>query len=78
MNTNLISLGTLVSNGLSFGVFKKRLTVIDDDGDTIMEGALLNTLFKLRLSKSNDSRARKVAKAIITKNSPVQRASAQY
>ena len=78
MNTNLISLGTLVSNGLSFGASKKRLTVTDDDGDTIMEGALLDTLFKLRLSESDDSRARKVAKAMVAKNSLVQRASAQY
>ena len=78
MNTNLISLGTLVSNNLSFRVSKKRLAVIDDDGDTIMEGALVDTLFKLRLSKSDSSRARKVVKAMVVKKLTVQRASAQY
>ena len=78
MNTNLISLGTLISNGLFFGVFKKRLTVIDDDEDIIMEGALLDILFKLRFSEFNNFRARKVAKVMVAKNSLVQRASAQY
>ena len=78
MNTNLISLGTLVRNGLSFGASKKRLTVTDDDGDTIMEGALVDTLFKLRLSDSNDSKAKIVAKALVAKNSTNQKASAKY
>lgn len=73
MNTNLISLVTLVRNGLSFGASKKRLTVTDDDGDTIMEGALVDTSFKLRLSNSDDSKARTVAK-----DPTSQRASAKY
>ena len=78
MNTNLISLGTLVRNGLSFGASKKRLTVTDDDGDTIMEGALVDTLFKLRLTKVDDSKARTVAKALVAKNPTIQRAPAKY
>ena len=78
MNTNLISLGTLVRNGLSFGASNKRLTVTDDDGDAIMEGALVDTLFKLRLSKSDDSKAKTVAKALVAKNSSIQRAPARY
>ena len=78
MNTNLIPLGALVRNGLSFGASKKRLTVTDDDGDTIMEGALVDTLFKLRLSNSDDSKARIMAKALIAKNSTNQKASAKY
>ena len=78
MNTNLISLGTLMRNNLSFGASKKRLTVTDNDRDVIMEGALVNTLFKLRLTDSDNSKARKVAKAMVAKNTPLQRASAQY
>ena len=78
MSTNLISLGTLVRNGLSFKATKKRLTVIDDDGDIIMEGALVDTLFKLRLSKFDDSKAKTVAKALVAKNSTIQRALAKY
>ncbi len=78
MNTNLISLGTLVQNGLSFGASKKRLTVMDNDDDIIMEGALVNTLFKLRLSKSDNFKAKTVAKAIIAKNLPYKKASAKY
>lgn len=78
MNTNLISLGILVRNGLSFGASKKRLTVTDDDGDTIMEGALVDMLFKLRLSDSDDSKARTGAKAYMAKDPTSQRASAKY
>ena len=78
MNTNLISLGTLVRNGLSFGASKKRLTVTDDDGDVIMEGALVNTLFKLRLSAVADSKARDVAKAMVAGNPAVRRETAKY
>ena len=71
MNTNFISLGTLVSNNLSFGVFKKRLIVINNNRDIIIKRVLLDTLFKFRLSKFNNSRARKVVKIIIVKNSLV-------
>ncbi len=78
MNINLISLGTLVQNGLSFGASKRRLTVRDDDDDIIMEGALINTLFKLRLSDSDDSKAKHVAKALIAKNLPHKKASAKF
>ena len=77
MNTNLISLGTLVRNGLSFGASKKRLTVTDDEGDPIMEGALVDTLSKLRLSNSDDSKARTVAEAMTAKES-TKKASARY
>ena len=78
MSTNLISLGTLVRNGLSFGASKKRLTVTDDDGDTIMEGALIDTLFKLRLTDSDDSKARIMAKALVAKKSTDRRAPAKF
>lgn len=78
MNTNLLSLGTLVRNGLSFGATNSRLKVTDSDGDTVMEGALVNTLFKLRLSESDDSKAREVAKAMTAKGSPNKKASAKY
>ena len=57
-------LGTFVRNRLSFRTSKDRLTVTDDDNNTILEGALVNKLFKLRLSKSDDSRAREIAKAM--------------
>ena len=78
MNTNLISLRTLIRNSLSFRASKKRLTVTNNDEDVIMKDALGNTLFKLRLTDSDNSKTRKVAKAIIVKNTSLQRASAQY
>lgn len=43
-----------------------------------MEGALVNILFKLRLSESDDSKAKQVAKAITAKESPRKKASAKY
>ena len=46
MSTNLLSLGTLVRNGLSFSTSKDRLTVTDDN-DTILEGALVNRALKI-------------------------------
>ena len=76
MNINLLSLRILVSNGLLFGASKKRLTVTDDEGDTIIEGELVNTLFKLRLSDSDDSKAKDVAKVITAKNSSHKKATA--
>ena len=78
ISTNLISLGTLVRNGLSFGAFKKRLTVSNDDRDIIMEGVLVDILFKLRLSDSDDSKARIMVKALITKKSIDRRAPAKF
>ena len=78
MNTNRKSLGTLVRNWLSFEASKKRLTVTDDDEDTIMEGALVHTVFKLRLSNSDDSKARTVIKAYMAKDPTSQRASVKY
>ena len=79
MNTNLLSLGTLVRNGLSFGAAKKRLTVTDDDDDTIMEGALINTLFKLRLSDAEDVKAKDVARHVaMTAKRPHKKASAKF
>ena len=78
MNTNLLSLGTLVINGLSFGASNKRLRVQDNDGDVIMEGALVNTLFKLRLSDSDDSKAKDVAKAMMASNPSNKKATAKY
>ncbi len=78
MNTNLISLRTLIQNRLSFGVSKKRLTVIDNNDDIIIEGVLVNILFKLRLSESDNFKAKTVAKAIIAKNLPYKKASVKY
>ena len=75
INTNLISLRTLVRNNLSFKVSKKRLIVTNNNKDVIIKGALVNILFKLRLTDSNNFKTRKVAKAIIIKNTPLQRAS---
>ena len=78
ISINLISLGTLVRNGLFFGASKKRLTVSDDDGDTIMEGVLVDTLFKLRLSDSNDFKVRIMAKVLVAKKSTDRRAPAKF
>lgn len=59
MNTNLLSLGIFVRNGLSLGIgsLKETTPVTDDEGDIIMEGLLVDTLFKLRLSNSDDIKA---------------------
>ena len=78
MNTNLLSLRTLVSNGLSFEASKKRLIVTNDERDTIMKGELVNTLFKLRLSDSDDSKAKDIIKAMTAKNPSHKKATAQY
>ena len=64
MNTNLLSLDTLVRNELSFDAAKKRLIVTDDDDDIIMEGALINTLFKLRLSDAENVKAKDVTRHV--------------
>ena len=68
INTNLIFLETLIRNRLFFKVFNKRLIVIDDNRDAIIKGALVDTLFKLRLSKSDNSKAKTVIKALVAKN----------
>ena len=68
MNINLISLKILVRNKLFFRVFKKQLTIIDDNDNIIIEDVLVNTLFKLRLSDSNNSKTRIIAKTLIAKN----------
>ena len=43
---------------------KETTSVTDDKGDIIMEGLLVDTLFKLRLSQSDDIKAKYVAKAM--------------
>ena len=43
-----------------------------------MEGALVDTLFKLRLSNSNDSKVRIMVKALVVKKSIDRRASAKF
>ena len=79
MNTNLLSLDTLIRNELSFGAVKKRLTVTNDDNDTIMEDALINTLFKLRLSDAEDMKAKDVTRHVtITTKRPHKKASAKF
>ena len=64
MNINLLSLDTLVRNELFFRAVKKRLTVTNDDDDIIMEDALINTLFKLRLSDAEDIKVKDVTRHV--------------
>ena len=78
ISINLISLGTLVRNGFSFRASKKRLTVINNDGDIIMKGALVDILFKLYLSNSNDFKIRIIIKALIVKKLTDWRALAKF
>ena len=78
ISTNLISLRTLIRNRLSFRASKKQLIIIDDDKDIIIEGALVNTLFKLRLSDSNDSKTRIMVKTLIVKKLTDQRALIKF
>ena len=78
ISINLISLGTLVRNRLSFRASKKRLTINNDDRDIIMENTLVDTLFKLRLSDSDDSKTRIMAKALVAKKSTDRRAPAKF
>ena len=78
ISTNLISLGTLIRNRLSFRASKKRLTVNNNDRDIIIKGTLVNTLFKLRLSDFNNSKTKIIAKALVAKKSTDQRAPAKF
>ena len=77
MNTNLLSLGTFIRNRLSFRASKGRLTITDDENDTIMEGVLVTIVFKLRLSEFDDSRAREIAKAMSAKTLPHKKVTAK-
>ena len=67
ISTNLIFLKTLIRNGLSFKVFKKRLIITNNNKDTIIKGVLINTLFKLYLSDFNNFKIRIIIKALIVK-----------
>ena len=78
INTNLISLGTLVRNKLFFRAFKKRLTINNDNKDTIIKDILVNTLFKLRLNDSNNSKVRIMIKVLIIKKLTDRRALAKF
>ena len=51
----------------SFRTSKDRFVVTGDDNDTIMEAALVNKVFKLSLSESDNSRAREIAIAMSAK-----------
>ena len=62
MNINLLSLDTLIRNELSFDAVKKRLIVINDDNDIIIEDALINILFKLRLSDAEDIKIKNITR----------------
>ena len=69
MNTNLISLEILVRNKLFFRAFKKQLIVTNNNDNIIIKGALIDTLFKLRLSKINNSKVKTITKTLIAKKS---------
>ena len=64
MNINLLSLDTLIRNELSFDAVKKRLTVTNDDNDIIIEGVLINTLFKLRLSDAENVKVKDIIRYV--------------
>ena len=71
MNINLLSLDILIRNELFFDAVKKRLIVINDDNNIIMKGALINTLFKLRLSDAENVKIKNITRhvTITTKRS---------
>ena len=77
MNTDLLSLGIFVRHGLSFRASKDLLTVTDDN-DTILEGALVDTASKLRLSESDDSKASEIVKAMSAKTLPHQATAKEW
>ena len=65
MNINLLCLDILIRNELFFDAVKKRLIVINDDNDIIIKGALINTLFKLRLSDTENMKVKNITRYII-------------
>ena len=62
MNINLLSLNTLICNELFFNAVKKQLIVTNDDNNIIMKGALINTLFKLRLSDAENMKIKNITR----------------
>ena len=64
MNINLLSLDILIRNKLSFDAVKKRLTVTNDDNNIIIKGALINTLFKLRLSDAENVKIKNMTRYV--------------
>ena len=79
MNTNLLSLDILIRNELSFDAVKKRLIVTNDDNDIIMEGALINILFKLRLSDTENMKVKNVTRHVtMTAKRSYKKASVKF
>ena len=64
MNINLLSLDILIRNELFFDIIKKRLIVTNDDDNTIMKDALINTLFKLRLSDAENVKVKDMTRHV--------------
>ena len=76
LSTNLLSLGTFQRNGLTYTGKGDRLRVYDDDDDTILEGEMVDTLCKLRLTSFEAAMAKEIAKAMVTKTANHRKASA--
>ena len=79
MNINLLSLNILIRNELSFDAVKKRLIVINDDNNIIMKGALINTLFKLRLSDAENVKIKNMTRHVtMTTKRSYKKASVKF
>ena len=64
MKINLLSLDILIRNELFFDAVKKRLIVTNDDNNIIIKDALINTLFKLRLSDAENIKIKNVTRHV--------------
>ena len=79
MNINLLSLDTLIRNELFFDAVKKRLIVTNDDNNIIMKDALINILFKLRLSDAENIKIKNIIRHVtITTKRPHKKISVKF
>ncbi|KAF6230390.1 hypothetical protein HO133_004732 [Letharia lupina] len=65
LSINLLSLGTFQRNSLTYIGKGNRLRVYDDNNDTVLEGELIDTLCKLRLTLFKATIAKEIAMAAL-------------
>lgn len=76
LSTNLLSLGTFQTNGLTYTGKGDRLRVYDDDDVTILEGVMSGTLCKLRVTSFEAEMDHEISKVVVTKTVNHRKATA--